>query len=248
MSIQDSMTGEWFLLQGSLCTTSYPPESSLLWLQKTNLEFVWYLPLICVALLSLTLSQTVEDCYVKRDDFPTDSIQPIRQSYQNKGYCTPPHSPLCSSNCKIYPSENKTIAALFIYWTTRKTHMPCCFSNMSNRYRKRIHVRAKIEPSPTYLNHSSCKKVNFFQHCLQLGRQLLSVLLPLQLCFPAQHFGQICELQYRKKSNKFPKIILDDSWGLQMLLRTLNLGGKLQQNASTMKTRPIWVNRSCTLF
>lgn len=157
--------------------SAYPwPESSLLWLQKTNLEFVWYLPLICVAVLSLTLSQTVEGCYVKRDDLPTDSIQPTRQRYQNKGYCTPPHSPLCGSNCRIYPFENKTTAALFIYWTTRKTHMPCCFSNMSNRYRKRIHISAKIEPSPTYQNHSSRKKVNFFQHCLQLGRQLLSAL------------------------------------------------------------------------
>lgn len=151
-------------------------ESSLLWLQKTNLEFVWYLSLICVALLSLTLSQTVEGCYVKRDDFPTNSILPTRQCYQNKKYCTLPHSPLCGSNCKIYPSENETIAALFIYWTTRKTHMSCCFSNMSNRYRKRIHISAKIEPSPTYQNHSSCKKVSFFQHCLQLGRQLLLAL------------------------------------------------------------------------
>lgn len=41
---------------------------------------------------------------------------------------------------------------------------------------KRIHISAKIEPSPTYQNHSSCKKVSFFPHCLQLGRQLLLAL------------------------------------------------------------------------
>lgn len=88
MSIQDSMTAAWVFIPRinvHHIIGAYPwPESSLLWLQKTNLEFVWYLPLISVALLSLTLSQTVEGCYVKRDDFPADSTLPTRQSYQKR--------------------------------------------------------------------------------------------------------------------------------------------------------------------
>lgn len=134
-----------------------------------------------------------------------------RQSYQNKGYCIQSHSILCGSNCKSYPSE-KTLATLFIYWTARKTHMSCRFSNMSSRSRERINIRAKRVL--TNLSDAQLLRRMWSSSRLLWGWEGISCQhLLWQFCFPAQSFIQTGELQNRMKPNQFLKIILNDRFG-----------------------------------
>lgn len=144
--------------------------------------------------------------------FSTESVLPTSQSYQNKGYCTLSHSLLCGSNCKCYPSENETIAALFFYWTARKTCMSCCSSNMSSRSRERINSRAKRGLTNLSDPHLVGRKWASLS-LLWDWKGICCQHLLLQFRFPAKYFIQTGELQNRKKPNQFLKIVLDDRFG-----------------------------------